>query len=89
VRNIYSELRRRLGDDWLPDGRILEVTGSVGAGIWAMADAFELLEPVTIGEGRDYGRKYEFCHASRSGLELAERLAASKPAGFQQRITLS
>lgn len=56
----------------------MEVTGTVGAGMWALADAHDLLEPVTIGEGRKYGRKYKFCHASRSGLELAERLSESK-----------
>lgn len=91
MRNIYTELRRRLGEDWLPDGRILEVTGTVGSGLWAYADANELLEPVTIGDGRDYGREYEFCYASRSGLELAERLAQSKlinpAAALEQKLT--
>lgn len=56
----------------------MEVTGTVGAGLWALADSQELLEPVVVGDGRSVGRKYEFNHASRSGLELAERLAESE-----------
>lgn len=75
VRNIFTELRRRLGDDWVPEGPVVEVSNTVGAGLWAFADSQDLLESVTVGDGRGVERKYEYCHAGRSGLELAERLA--------------
>lgn len=86
LRNIMVELRSRLGSDWLPDGSVVEVSSTVGAGLWALADAEGLLEPVTMGDGRLKPRDYQFCHAGRSGLELAERLGQSEWAGMMLSI---
>jgi hypothetical protein len=77
VRNVLEEIGRRVGEDWLEEagGDMVEVTSTLGAGLWAMLDARGLLEEGIEGEtGRELGA-YHMVHASRYGLELAEKLA--------------
>lgn len=71
VRNVLQEVRQRLGrDQWRLDGKgkeAVEVSGTIGAGIWALADLLSQ-------DGSEETVKYTFANTSRSGTELAGRL---------------
>lgn len=57
VRNVLREMRVRLGDEWLrvdgEEGGVLEVSGSLGSGVWAMADVLGHLEEKVVSEQWD------------------------------------
>jgi hypothetical protein len=57
VRNVLREMRVRLGEEWLrvdgEEGGVLEVSGSLGSGVWAMADVLGHLEKKVVLEQSD------------------------------------
>jgi hypothetical protein len=77
VRNVIEEMERRLGDDWLvkTGGGVVEVSSTLGAGLWAVMDAQGLLEEGGADEIKFQVGEYQLVHASRYGMELAQKLA--------------
>jgi hypothetical protein len=77
VRNVIEEMERRLGDDWLvkTGGGVVEVSSTLGAGLWAVMDAQGLLEEGGADEIKPQVGEYQLVHASRYGMELAQKLA--------------
>ncbi|RSH92152.1 hypothetical protein EHS25_008567 [Saitozyma podzolica] len=83
VRNVIEEMERRLGDDWLvkAGGGVVEVSSTLGAGLWAVMDAQGLLEEGGAAETRPQVGEYQLVHASRYGMDLAQKLAKDLPSG--------
>ena len=62
VRNVLREMKLRLGDDWLTaltsadgagTGGVVEVSGSLGSGVWALADVLGHLEEELVSDITD------------------------------------
>ncbi|WVO16516.1 3-methyl-2-oxobutanoate hydroxymethyltransferase [Cryptococcus depauperatus] len=78
VKNVLKELEKRLGREWLDDvskGGILEISSSLGSGLWAVLDVFGLLPSSRIHwkEGQ-VPLKYFLVHPSKEGLGLIRKI---------------
>ncbi|WVQ98051.1 3-methyl-2-oxobutanoate hydroxymethyltransferase [Kwoniella sp. CBS 9459] len=87
VRNVFEELSRRLGKDWVDvAGRrregsieVVEFSGGLGPGMWATADAMGALSSSSRSKAVSKPLKVQLVHSSRHGLDIAKKMTEGIP----------
>ncbi|WVF69805.1 3-methyl-2-oxobutanoate hydroxymethyltransferase [Kwoniella sp. CBS 6097] len=87
VRNVFEELSRRLGNDWVDVAgkerergiEVVEFSGGLGPGMWATTDAMGALSSTSRPKAVLKPLKVQLVHSSRHGLDIARTITEGIP----------